>query len=83
MSDMLDFYGDFWEDLLDCEPPVVDNNYRKGDLTHAAVDYLGVCPLSVRLPELGKAKTEWIAMSKANRRTARTANLKHYPIENR
>lgn len=82
MSDMLDFCGDFWEDLLDCQPPIVDNNYRKGDLTHAAVDYLGVCPISVRLSEFGEAKAEWIAISKTNRRTARAASVKHYSVKN-
>lgn len=62
MSDMLDFCGQFWEDLLDCQPPVVDTSSRKGGLTYAAVDYLGIYPFSVRVPEFRKAKAELSAM---------------------
>lgn len=75
MADMLDFYGDFWEDLLDCQPPVVDNSNRKGDLTYAAVDYLGVCPFSSGLPELRKAKRELF--------TIRSKGVKHYLAKNK
>lgn len=82
MSDMLDFHGDFWEDLLDCQPPVVDNKSRNGDLTYAATDYLGVYPVAMRLPELGKAKADWLRYSAANRK-ARTKSVKHHTIKNR
>lgn len=70
MSDMLDFHGDFWEDLLDCQPPVVDNKSRNGGLTYAATDYLGVYPASQWVPELGQAKRELFAMSQ-NRKARR------------
>lgn len=82
MSDMLDFCGDFWEDLIDCDPPIVDNNCIEGDLTYAAVDYLGVLPMYVWLPELGKTKAEWLRYSSPNRKT-RTTSHEYYTIENR
>lgn len=81
MSDMLDFYGDFWENLLDCQPPTVDNKCTEGDLTYAASDYLGVYPRPVRMSELGKAKAEWLRYSTIYRK-ARTASAEHYSIEN-
>lgn len=41
MRDMLDFYGHFWENLLDNRPRLSDNSDKHiGGLTYASSDYL-------------------------------------------
>lgn len=83
MVDMLEFSAAFWEDLLDCQPPKVDNSCRKGDLTYAATDYLGVCPYPVRVPDLRAAKAEWIAISESRQRGQKSKSVKHYAVKNK
>lgn len=74
MDDMLDFHGEFWENLLDSEPPKADNS-STGGLTYAAADYLGVCPIRW-MPEFSKAKKELYALSQ-NRK------IRNYHFTNR
>ena len=81
MADMLDFYGKFWEDLLDSESPIVENNsITNGGMTYATSDYLDDGLSFWRMQELAETKAELAALS--GRRKGRAKNAQHHLVEN-
>lgn len=83
MNDMLDFSAVFWEDLLDNQPPLVDNNSIKpGEFTYATGQYFGVDVAFLRMQELRPAKREWFGFIQSASQKQKSKSVKHYSDKN-
>jgi hypothetical protein len=89
VTDMLDFSAEFWENILEFTPPIVDNNsITNGGLTYAANDYCGIDPFGSEWLQTSseEARAAMAAISSArsgrNQRRKRTQNSKYYLAKN-
>jgi hypothetical protein len=86
---MLDFSAEFWENILEFTPPIVDNNsITNGGLTYAAHDYCGIDPVGSQWlqtsseEERATMAVTGSARSGRNQRRKRTQDSKHYLAKN-
>ena len=89
MTDMLDFFAEFWENKLESAPLNVDNNsITNGGLTYAASDYCGLDPFGSKWVQAhGKEKRSALAdtgsaRSGRNQRRTKNKNRQYCGIKN-
>jgi len=86
---MLDFSAEFWENILEFTPPIVDNNsITNGGLTYAANDYCGIDPVRSQWLQASseEERAAMAAISSAcsgrSKRRERAKNRQHYLAKN-
>jgi len=89
VTDMLDFFAEFWENKLESAPLNVDNNsITNGGLTYAASDYCGLDPFGSKwMQAYGKEERSALAdtgsaRSGRNQRRAKNKKRQYCGIKN-